>query len=204
LIKNTKKKIVENKKKLKEIEDEKRENVGKSNALQKGQNIYNRATVTGANQKESITFQGLQLAFFNHCKDSEYAVQSKTKKIVLEDCHNVILHANEKIMTMTLEIINCTNVTVNVNTPIYTLTCDNSTGISLNFAAKDNFEMVAWANAKDCKLLVEGAQIQLMPSSGVEVDLQKDQIVTRKNAKTGEIVSSVTRRDYAGRIVELV
>jgi len=35
------------------------------------------------------------------------------------------------------------------------------------------------------------------------VDLNKDQIVTRK-LPNGDIVSSVTRRDHAGRIVELV
>jgi len=71
--------------------------------------------------------------------------------------------------------------------------------------------MVAWANAKECALSVEGAQIQIIPKAASEnsenrettVDLQKDQVVTRK-LPLGEIVSKVTRRDQAGRIVELV
>jgi len=110
-----------------------------------------------------------------------------------------------------MEIINSTNITVNINTPIFTVTCDNSKEISLNFQKKDDFEMVAWANAKECALSVEGAQIQIIPKAASEnsenrettVDLQKDQVVTRK-LPLGEIVSKVTRRDQAGRIVELV
>jgi len=116
-----------------------------------------------------------------------------------------------------MEIINSTNITINVNTSVFTVTCDNSDGISLKFQRKDDFELVAWANAKNCTLTVEGNAVQILPKSAIPensgisagttneptVDLQKDQIVTRK-LPSGEIVSKVTRRDHAGRIVELV
>lgn len=214
------KRIVEVKKQLEEIAREKKENPnGRSNALTRGEDIYNRAVISLENESDhNLKFAGLQLVFFNHSKNCEFTIVSKTKKIVVEDCHNLVLTASEKIVTHTMEIINSSNITVNINTQIFTITCDNSDNISLIFQKKDDFELAAWAKATNCSLTVEGIPIQIIPKSTAEssnsdgtstsdssttVDLKKDQIITRKYP-TGEILSKVTRRDQCGRIVELV
>jgi len=121
--------------------------------------------------------------------------------VVIEDCHDTTITLTEKIITHTMEIINSTNLKIYINVPVFTLTCDNSKVISISFKDVQFFEMVAWAKAENCKLFVGEKDIDFM--SGLKFDINKDQIVTRKNPD-GSIGSSLTRRDQTGRIIELV
>jgi len=121
--------------------------------------------------------------------------------VVIEDCHDTTITLNGKIITHTMEIINSTNLMVYINVPVFTLTCDNSKAISISFKLADYFEMVAWAKAENCRLLVGDLKIDFM--EGLTFDINKDQIVTRKKPD-GTIISSLTRRDQSGRIIELI
>jgi len=59
-------KIAEVKKHVEELEREKKENPhGNSNALTRGENIYNREVISRKNEtNHNLNFEGLQLAFF--------------------------------------------------------------------------------------------------------------------------------------------
>eukprot|EP01125_Pyxidicula_operculata_P022296 TRINITY_DN9033_c0_g1_i1.p1 TRINITY_DN9033_c0_g1~~TRINITY_DN9033_c0_g1_i1.p1 ORF type:complete len:550 (-),score=168.86 TRINITY_DN9033_c0_g1_i1:87-1736(-) len=201
------KKIAENKKKLEEIKREKLENPnGRSNAITRGENPYGKHVVTGQGLAEDevneLKYGRVELVFFNHCKNGNYSLQSKSKKVVIEDCHDTIISIDDKVITHTMEVINSSNVTVKVNVPIFTVTCDNSKNIKLQFKDKDSFEMIAFAKAETSTLTIGDETIDVF--SKLSFDPSKDQIVTRKNLTTGEIASSLTRRDYAGRITGLV
>jgi len=100
-----------------------------------------------------------------------------------------------------MEIINSSNLMIYINVPVFTLTVDNSTSINISFQEADLFEMVAWDKAEKCRLLVADKEIDCQ--KGLTFDINKDQIVSRKNAD-GTIISSLTRRDQSGRIIELV
>jgi len=191
------------KKQLEEIEREKRENPGgRSNAITKGQNpTGDRDVISGKSLNKEFSFSTTKLVFFNNCRNSNLILKSKSKKVVIEDCHDTTITLNEKIITNTIEIINSSNLMVYINVPVFTLTCDNSKSISISFKSADYFEMVAWAKAENCRLLVGDLKIDF--TSGLTYDINKDQIVTRKQTD-GTIISSLTRRDQSGRIVELV
>jgi len=191
------------KKQLAEIEREKRENPGgRTNAITRGQNpTGDRSVVSGDSLNQELSFNKVQLVFFNACKGSNLSLKSKTKKVVIEDCHNSTITLDEKVITHTMEIINSDHLIIYINVPILTLTCDNSKSISIIYKNAELFEMVAWAKVEDCKLKVGDLDINFM--AGLTFDPAKDQIVTRKTPQ-GEIISSLTRRDQSGRIIELV
>jgi len=191
------------KKQLEEIEREKKENPGgRSNAITRGQNpTGDRDVITGSSLNNEFSFKPTKLVFFNNCRNSNLILKSISKKVVIEDCHNTTIALNEKIITHTMEIINSSNLMIYINVPVFTLTVDNSTSINISFQEADLFEMVAWAKAVKCRLLVADKEIDCQ--KGLTFDINKDQIVTRKNAD-GTIISSLTRRDQSGRIIELV
>jgi len=196
-------KIVECKKKLAEIEKMKNDPAYKQgNALTRGENIYKRKPLSGLSGVQlDISFNTLELVFINNCKDSEFKVTSKTKKIVINDCTNVTVSVDEKVLTSTLEIIRSTGVTLHINVPVWTITCDNSSAISLHFSDIECFDMIAWAKVRDATLFVSGTEIEL--SRLESANYESDQIITRKGDDT-TITSSVTQRDRCGRITTTV
>jgi len=77
-------------------------------------------------------------------------VQDRTKKIVLEDCHDTTIIAHGKILTNMMEC--CSNIKLHIHMPV--LTCDNTTNIQINYSDPQYFEMIAWAK-------VQGAAVTL-------------------------------------------
>ncbi|KAL6068105.1 NAD-dependent protein deacetylase sirtuin-7 [Balamuthia mandrillaris] len=189
-------------KKMAEIEREKRENpASRGNALTRGENPYQRKVISGTNEERDLTFPSLQLAFFHRCKGSVYRVLSKTKKIVLENCQDTTIIVDGKVLTNMLEVINSQNIKLVLNTPVLTVTCDNVDRMSLEYADKDNFQMIAWAQVKEAAVKIAGEEVDM--SALERIDREKDQLITRRTEE-GAIQSSVTRRDHCGRITELV
>lgn len=192
----------ENDRKLAEIKKEKAENPnGNTNALTRGENIYHRAVISGKNDTSEVKFDTLQLAFFNQCSDSNYHLTSKTKKVVVEGCHNTTLVVDGKVITETLELINSSNLTLTINVPILTITCDNVKGVTINFKDMDCIQLIAWAQTTDNKVFIGSEPLSI--TTAEEPNLEKDQIITQK-LESGEVVSRITRRDRCGRITGLV
>jgi len=164
--------------------------------------MYSRHVFSGGkNENLELRFPKLDLALFSNCSDSHYVIQDKTKKVIMENCHNVTLTINGKVLSNSLELINSNNLIVHVNVPVLTVTCDNVHGVALHFHTLDDFQLIAWAGTTEKKVFIGGQELSLETS---EVpDLEKDQIVTQKK-DDGQIVSQLTRRDRCGRITGLV
>lgn len=195
------KRNIENNKKLEEIRKEKAEKpYGNSNALTRGENIYHRTIISGKEDTKDLHFDTIQLAFFNHCNSTSYNVKSKTKKIVVEDCHNLNLAIDEKVITGTLELINCNNLHIIVNVPVLTITCDNVKGVTITFKNRDCLQLIAWAQTTDNEVFIGPEAVNIDTE---EVDFDKDQIITQK-LESGVITSRITRRDRCGRITGLI
>jgi len=153
------------------------------------------------NTKEILKFKHTELVFFSCCNDSEFTVMDKSKKIVIENCKNLVLTINEKVITNYLEIINSENITLHINVPIFTMTIDNSTKLIVNFKDTDCFQMLVWTKVNELELHIGGNKISLEVDSSANLDWE--QVITHKNDK-GDIVTERARRDSCGRIVSLV
>ena len=193
-------KLAEAKRQYDEIQLEKKQSIQKGNAITRGDNPYQRSVISGTNENSEIFFKTMELAFFTNCKDSTYKIQDKTKKIVFENCHNCQIEINGKIITNVIEIINSSNVHFVINTSVFTITCDNCQNVDITFSNPEYFEMIAWAKVENPALKVGEATANLEIFEKINID--QDQVITKR--VSGEIVSSVTRRDGCGRITELV
>jgi mono-ADP-ribosyltransferase sirtuin 6 len=184
--------------KMKELQENPQQT---DNALTRGDNPYQRNVISGRNEDRDVTFKTLELAFFHECYDSTYRLQSKTKKVVLENCHNTTITINDKIITSYVEIINSTNIKLILNTSAQTLTCDNAEGVDIQFANPEYFQMIAWAKVRGASVSLGEDKLDLEALDRANYDT--DQIITKRE-DTGEIASRVTQRDRCGRITHLV
>jgi len=195
-----KEKIEENERKLKELRQA-RLSVAQqgSNALTRGENPYQRSTITNeSNEHAVLSLPSLQLLFISNCTNCEYTVNDRCKKVVIESCRGLSLIIKGKILTECLEIINSNNVRVTLETRAGTVTCDKCDDVALNFASENQVELVAWAQVRNATMKVEGKEVDL---TGLNtVNYEKDQVITKKT-ETGEFISTLPRKDAQGRIV---
>jgi len=200
-----KEKSIESKEKYESLMKRREEDTddGKENEnyLTRGDNPYQRNVIKGTNDTQDITLNKIELMFFNDCDSSNYNVNCKTKKIVIENCKNTSITINEKIITCVVELINSQNMILNINVPVFTLTCDNTENVKINFSKKDYFQLMARAKVNGIELTVEGETIDM--SVGDDVDQSQSQLITQKD-DSGNIATKITRRDRSGRITTLV
>jgi len=112
--------------------------------------IYNekgqKTTLDGERVKSNHT------VVFKDCNDGEYVVSSVCTKITLDNCHNVTLTVQEKVLTQITEVYKCSNLTLHLNTEVKTVQIDKSNAVSTHFAAKSHFHHLVWAGTDDVKV----------------------------------------------------
>ena len=195
-------KLTEAKKRLEQIKREKLENTPKGNAITRGENPYKKSVISNAtNENLDVHFESIELAFISNCQNCRYKIEDKTKKIVIENCKNLTLEINGKILTNVLEIINCFDIHLIVNTSIFTITCDNTKKVDIFYPIPDHFQMIAWAKVENPKVVIGDQELDLSLFDKINID--QDQVITKK-LDNGEFQSSITQRDSCGRITQLI
>jgi len=89
---------------------------------------------------------------FKDCQDSEYTVSTTCTKITLDNCHNVTLTVNEKVLTQIAEVYKSSNVTLHLNTEVKTVQIDKSKEVTTQFSSKAHFHHLIWAGTDDLKV----------------------------------------------------
>ncbi|CAG8789470.1 13670_t:CDS:2, partial [Acaulospora morrowiae] len=62
--------------------------------------------------------------FLRLCNDMEYIVDCACTKIMIEECRNLVLIANDKIITSTIEVWKSNDITLKLNTQVQTVQVD--------------------------------------------------------------------------------
>ncbi|XP_049849902.1 uncharacterized protein LOC126320452 [Schistocerca gregaria] len=93
-----------------------------------------------------------ELLFFKNCSDSNYTVSTVCTKVLVENCDNVTIMLNEKVMTNIVELWKCKDVTIHIDTAIYTIQLDICNNVKLLFSHKDNYHQVVWAGVDDLSI----------------------------------------------------
>lgn len=90
-----------------------------------------------------------ELLFLKSCHSGTYTVSTTCTKVLIEDCTDLVVNLNEKIMTNIIELWKCNNVTVNINTAVYTVQIDICKNVKLTFERKEDYHQVVWAGVDD-------------------------------------------------------
>jgi len=86
-----------------------------------------------------------ELLFFKSCSGSKYTVNTTCTKVLIEDCRDLVVTLNDKVMTNVIELWKCENVTVNVGTAVYTVQIDICKDIKLVYEKKEDYHQIVWA-----------------------------------------------------------
>ncbi|CAJ0757645.1 14626_t:CDS:10, partial [Entrophospora sp. SA101] len=93
--------------------------------------------------------------FLKSCKDIEYMIDSACTKIMIEDCDNLVLNANSKILTSTIDVWKSNNIILKIHEKIQTIQVDECKNIEIVFNDPKNFYSIVWTNTDkiDLKIL---------------------------------------------------
>jgi hypothetical protein len=75
----------------------------------------------------------------SHCKDCNYTLSEYCAKLFVQDCENVSVTVNGKVLTETVEIHQCAGVRLTINTRIGTVQADQSSNCIIEFASREVF-----------------------------------------------------------------
>jgi hypothetical protein len=136
------------------------------------------------NQKLTLTPEALKrnmTLYLKGCSDSEYVVDARCTKVLIESCNNVKVLFNAIITTSVAEVWKCQNIDLSMNTKLETLQLDLCRNVVADFRRRDMIHQVVWAGVHDLTVSIpDGSGGKETVVSGVpqmkEVypDLQED------------------------------
>ncbi|CAJ0919672.1 18277_t:CDS:10 [Entrophospora sp. SA101] len=82
-------------------------------------------------------------------------IDSACTKIMIEDCDNLVLNANSKILTSTIDVWKSNNIILKIHEKIQTIQVDECKNIEIVFNDPKNFYSIVWTNTDkiDLKIL---------------------------------------------------
>lgn len=93
---------------------------------------------------QAIDLKAIPPVYFTHCKRGEYVIDHRTSKILIEDCEDVTITVNGKVLTACVEVWKCKNITLKINEKIKTLQADIMTGLKIVYRNKEDFQSIVW------------------------------------------------------------
>ncbi|CAG8670979.1 3732_t:CDS:2, partial [Acaulospora colombiana] len=105
--------------------------------------------------------------FLRLCDDVEYTVDCTCTKIMIEECKNLVLIVNDKIITSMIEVWKSDNITLKLKTQVHTIQVDQCGSIRIQYESVENFHSVVWNNTREIELkLSEGGEEKYTLSTG--------------------------------------
>jgi len=190
-------KIKETKEKLELIRldkiEEKRD-VG-SKIQSSNQKFRSSELITYDNEKVEFDITATKLLYFCNCKNSQITVPKKKLpciKVIIESCNDTVIDLSSTILTNTIEIINCNGLILKLNTIALTITCDKSTGVTIQISERRFFQTLinSLCNGITISVLEDKHEVPLLSDLDQELDPQVSQIITHyvKEKITSEVI----------------
>ena len=96
-----------------------------------------------------------QTIVLSDCHNCEYDIRAYCVKVFVERCKGLILRANSKVITSTIEINRCENLNCVLNTHIGCLRVEQSSKVNVVFEKEEHFGYAVWAGCFMLRLQVE-------------------------------------------------
>lgn len=141
----------------------------------------------------TVDLKAVPTVYFKNCKNGEYTIDHRVAKILIENCENLTLTLNGKLLTSTMEIWKCKGVHLHANTKVKTLQLDIMTGMKVTYNTKDDFQSIVWQDVdsidvafKDDESLNLSTGFAHMLEKFPDSDVAIDQFIVRFVAELGE------------------
>ncbi|CAG8504665.1 10564_t:CDS:2 [Paraglomus occultum] len=138
-----------------------------------------------AHGSDSFQFAQRELAFIRH----SLIVISKFP----ENCKNLIIVANDKIITSTIDIWKSSNVSFKLNTQVQTVQVDECGTIDIEYDRPSAFHSVVWTATSELKLrILESGEEKYSLTTGENIPIQSE---------TSESIEKVNPYQYIIRLI---
>jgi len=124
--------------------------------------------------------------YFSACKKSEYVIDHRTSKILIENCDDCVIEINGKILTACVEIWKCKNVHLKLNTKVKTLQADIMAGLKIVYATAGDMQSIVWQDVDNIDIgFADNSTPQLltghahMQEVDPDSDMKIDQFIIR-------------------------
>lgn len=145
----------------------------------------------------TMDLKAVPAVYFSGCKNGQYTIDHRVSKILVENCENLTIVLNGKLLTSTIEIWKCKGIHLQSNTKVKTLQLDIMTGMKVTYKSKDNFQSIVWQDVDTIDIAFEDEpnfnlntgfahMIEQFPDSEVSID----QFIVRFVPELGEGLTS--------------
>ncbi|CAG8472068.1 10567_t:CDS:2 [Ambispora gerdemannii] len=127
--------------------------------LQRRKFIVNESNKVTQFGKETIS--STSTVFLRDCNDCEYIIDGTCTKVMIENCNNLVLKANKKIVTSIIEVWKSQNVTLKINSQVQTLQLDDCHKVNVEYDSVKHFHSIVWTGTKELELtLLEDGEVK--------------------------------------------
>ncbi|CAI2168027.1 8674_t:CDS:2 [Funneliformis geosporum] len=104
------------------------------------------------------------------CEDMEYVVNGVCTKIMIEECKDLKLTVNEKIITSIIEIWKSDGINIKLNSQVQTVQIDQCKNINLEYDKPSKFHSIVWTNTSHLSMKIyEDGQEKHSLNAGDEI-----------------------------------
>jgi len=135
---------------------------------------------------KELNLKEIPTVYFKNCRDSEYTINHRITKLLIEDCHNTTITINRNILTSTMEVWRCENLVLQVNDHVKTLQLDLMKGVKVHYQSKNHMQNVIWQHVEDFELVFGDdpessckTGFAQMKETHPDSDIKIDQFITR-------------------------
>ncbi|CAG8458044.1 10208_t:CDS:2 [Paraglomus brasilianum] len=131
--------------------------------------------------------------YLRNCENGEYFLDSVCTKVMIENCKNLTIIANDKIITSTIEVWKSSNVSFKLNTQVQTVQVDECGTIDIEYDKPSAFHSVVWTATSELKLrILENGEEKYSLITGESIPMQ---------GETNESIEKVNPYQYIIRLI---
>ncbi|KAG0367905.1 hypothetical protein BGZ54_003034 [Gamsiella multidivaricata] len=102
--------------------------------------------------QEVVEVQDRKALYLLNCENCEYTIQGKPIKLSIENCKNVVLRIEGKVLTGTVDIWKSENVSLNFDRSVSMFQLDDIQSIAIRLPDSEHFGSMIWAGVEDLQL----------------------------------------------------
>ncbi|KAF9973655.1 hypothetical protein BGZ65_009141 [Modicella reniformis] len=101
---------------------------------------------------QEINVEAHKAVYLVNCENCTYTVKGKLVKLTVENCRNVVLKVEDKILTGTVDLFKSTNVSLHFERSVSMFSLENNQSIDIRLPDAEHFGYMIWAGVEDLKL----------------------------------------------------
>ncbi|KAG0024642.1 hypothetical protein BGZ81_007633 [Podila clonocystis] len=102
--------------------------------------------------RQVLTVQDRKALYLLKCENCEYVIQGKPVKISIENCKNIVIKIEDKVITGMVDIWKSENISLDFERSVSVFQLDNIKTIAIRLPTHEHFGSMVWTGVDDISL----------------------------------------------------